>query len=83
MSKERLEYSWILCVPGYWKTREGHVLQTIDRPAKLSHGWYKFRNHEFEVKGSFQAQLKAEELIESDLGIFKKALENAGNILGR
>ena len=79
MSKE-LKHSWILCFPGYWKTREGHVLQKIDRPAKRSHAWYKFRNHEFEVRGSFQAQLKAEELMKSDLETFKKALEKAEHI---
>ena len=76
MSKE-LKHSWILCVPGYWKTREGHVLQTIDRPARRGYGWYKFRNREFEVKGSFQAQLKAEQLIKSDLETFKRAMEKA------
>jgi len=74
---KKTKYSWILVFPGFWRTKEGFELSRIfDRPGRYGHSWYKFRHHEFEVRGSFEAQLKAEELIESDLETFKKALDN-------
>ena len=74
--RRELKYNWLLTFPGNWKTKEGYILSTIDRPAKRGFGWYRFKHHEFEVQGSFQAQLKAEELIESDLEMFERALDN-------
>lgn len=74
---KKAKYNWILVFPGFWRTKEGYELCIIfDRPGKYGHSWYKFRSHEFEVQGSFQAQLKAEELIKSDLETFKRALNS-------
>lgn len=72
---QRTRYNWLLSFPGYWTTKEGHELNKIDKPAKRGFAWYKFQNKEFEAQGSFQAQLKAEEIIEEDLKVFKKALD--------
>jgi len=74
---KKLKYSWNMTFPGIWRTREGHYLTTIDnRTAKQGYGWYRFKGREFMAKGSFQAQSKAEKIIEEDLQNFKKALNN-------
>ncbi|WP_405101551.1 hypothetical protein [Oceanobacillus sp. FSL H7-0719] len=76
---KKTKYNWLLSFPGYWYTKEGYKLSSIERPARCGYGWYKFKNYEFEARGVFQAQLEAEELIVKDLASFKKALDSVNN----
>lgn len=56
-------FNWILSVPGYWRTSEGFILSTIERPAPTSRCWYKFNGIEFIARGCLEAQQYAENLI--------------------